>query len=402
MAMTAVNVEARRRTMTLEDHTERVNTVVIGAGQAGLSVGYHLQRLGVPFVILDAGERVGDVWRRRWDSLRLFTPAQFAGLDGMAFPATSTHFPTKDEMGDFLESYARRFALPVRTGLCVERLSRRGAGFLVIAGRNRFEAHNVVVAMASYQRPRVPPYAGRLAPEIVQLHSLDYRSPAQLQPGPVLVVGAGNSGGEIALEIAATHRTWLAGRDVGQVPFRIAGLPARLGLLRLVLRVLFHRILTVATPIGRRIRPRILHVGGPFVRLRRRDILAAGIERVRRVSGVRDGRPLLDDGRVVDAANVIWCTGFHPGFSWIDLPVFGPDGDPQHARGIVPGEPGLFFVGLHFLYAASSTMIHGVGRDAGRIAAAIAARPPAGEAHGSRISSPVRHELQPSAQRLPR
>ena len=353
--------------------TERIDTIVIGAGQAGLSVGYHLARRGVPLVILDAGERIGDQWRKRWDSLRLFTPARFSSLDGLPFPADADSFPTKDAMGDYLEAYARTFALPVRCGVRVERVSRLGERFLVIAGDQRFEADNVVVAMANYQRPRVPAFANELVPRIVQLHSFDYRNPAQFQEGAVLVVGAGNSGAEIALDAARAHDTCVAGRDTGHVPFRIEGLAARLLLVRLVLRVVFHRILTVATPVGRKVRAQVLHAGGPLVRTKPRDLIAAGVTRVPRVAGVRNGLPLLEDGQVLDVANVVWCTGFHPGFSWIDLPVFGPDGEPQHDRGVVASEPGLYFVGLHFLFAMSSVMIHGVGRDAERIADRISA-----------------------------
>jgi putative flavoprotein involved in K+ transport len=360
--------------MRERDTVRRVNTVVIGGGQAGLSVGYHLQRRGVPFVILDAHERIGDSWRARWDSLRLFTPARYAGLDGLPFPAPPFSFPTKNEMGDYLERYARHFDLPVRSGVRVDRLSRQGRRLLVVAGNERYDADHVVVAMANFQRPRVPPFAGELDPDIVQLHSIDYRSQAQLRDGDVLVVGAGNSGAEIALETARRHRTWLSGRDTGHVPFRIDGLLARLILVKIVLRVIFHRILTVATPIGRRARPKMLHDGGPLVRTKPRDLVDAGVRRVPRVAGVRNGLPYLEDGRVLDAANVVWCTGFHPGFSWIDLPVFGEDGEPRHERGIVASEPGLYFVGLHFLYALSSTMIHGVGRDAERIARVIADR----------------------------
>ena len=353
--------------------TERINTVVIGGGQAGLSVGYHLQRRGVPFVILDASERVGDVWRKRWDSLRVFTPARYSSLDGLPFPAPPYSFPTKDAMGDYLEGYARHFALSVRCGVRVERLSRLGDRFLVVAGKQQFEADNVVVAMANYQRPRVPAFAGELSPRIVQLHSLDYRNPAQLQPGGVLIVGAGNSGAEIALDVARDHETWVAGRDTGHVPFRIDGLAARLLLFKLVLRVVFHRILMVTTPMGRKARAKMLHIGGPLVRTKPHDLVAAGIERVSRVARVENGLPVLEDGRVLDVANVVWCTGFHPGFSWIDLPVFGADGEPEHYLGVVEREPGLYFVGLHFLSAMSSVMIHGVGRDAARIADRISA-----------------------------
>jgi putative flavoprotein involved in K+ transport len=360
--------------MAGERTIERLNTVVVGGGQAGLSVAYHLARQGVAFVILDAASRVGDPWRCRWDSLRLFTPARHSGLDGMPFPAPPFSFPTKDQMADYLEAYARRFALPVRLGTRVERLSRLGNGFVLIAGETRFEAENVVVAMGTYQRPRVPAFARELDPSIEQLHSLAYRGPAQLREGDVLVVGAGNSGAEIALELARGHQTWLAGRATGEVPFRVDGLAARLGLSRLVLRVLFHRVLSVDTPIGRRARPRMLHQAAPLIRTKAADLAAAGVVRVPRVVGTRNGLPLLEDGRVLEAANVVWCTGFDPGFSWIDLPVFDADGEPRHQSGRVPSEPGLYFVGLHFLHAFSSEMIHGVGRDAARTAAAIAAR----------------------------
>jgi len=354
---------------------ERVQTVVIGGGQAGLSVGYQLARRGLPFVILEANERIGDSWRSRWDSLRLFTPARFDGIAGMPFPAPAHSFPRKDEMADYLEAYARHFHLPVRTGVQVDRLSREDGRYLVSAGGNRFEAENVVVAMANYQRKRVPPFARQLDPGIVQLHSSDYRNLSQLQPGGVLIVGAGNSGSEIALEVArGGHQTWMSGRDTGHVPFRIDGVAARLFLTRLVLRFLFHRVLTVSTPLGRKVRRKVLTAGGPLIRVKPRDLAAAGIERVPRTVGVRDGLPVLEDGRALDVANVLWCTGFHPGFSWIDLPAFDERGEPAHERGIVATEPGLYFVGLHFLYAMSSTMIHGVGRDAEHVAQVIAAR----------------------------
>jgi putative flavoprotein involved in K+ transport len=360
--------------------TERVPVVVIGAGQAGLSVGYHLSRAGIPFVILDSHKRVGDAWRRRWDSLRLFTSAKFDGLDGMPFPAPPDSFPTKDEMADYLESYANHFDLRVENGVTVDRVTRRDGRYVLMAGPRRFEAEHVVVAMATYQRGKVPPFSKELDPGIVQIHSSGYRNLSQLKDGAVLVVGAGNSGAEIAMETARAHPTWMSGRNVGEVPFRISGLPARLFLARFVLRFLFHRVLTLDTPMGRKARPSIISKGGPLIRTRSSDLAAAGVQRVGRIAGVRGGKPLLDDGRILEVANVIWCTGFHPGLSWIDLPVFDEDGEPRHERGVVAGEPGLYFVGLHFLYAFSSTMIHGVGRDAQHVAEAIAARSKASKA----------------------
>ena len=358
-----------------EREPEQVETVIIGGGQAGLSVGYHLARRGRPFLILDANQRIGDAWRNRWDSMRLFTPARYSGLTGMPFPGPAWSFPTKDEMADYLENYADRFGLPVQTGVRVDRLSRRDGRLEVAAGDRRWEAGNVVVAMANYQRPRLPAFAPELDPGIVQLHAAEYRNPAQLRDGDVLVVGAGNSGAEIALELAPSHRTWLAGRDVGQVPFRVEGAAARLLLIRLIFRVVFSRVLTTDTPVGRRERPKLTGRGLPRVRVKSRDLTAAGVRSLPGVAGVRDGLPLLEDGRVLEVANVIWCTGFDPGFSWIDLAGVGEQGAPGQRRGVVDGQPGLYFVGLHFLYAASSAMIHGVGRDAGHVVHAIATRP---------------------------
>jgi putative flavoprotein involved in K+ transport len=358
-----------------EREPEHVETVVIGGGQAGLSVGHHLARQERPFLILDANQRVGDAWRKRWDSLRLFTPARYNALAGMAFPAPAHSFPTKDEVADYLEAYATRLQLPVRTGVRVDRLLREDGRFVVTAGDRSWEADNAVVAMSTFQVPRVPPFATGLSPEIVQLHSAGYRNPSQLQEGGVLVVGAGNSGAEIALEVAGRHPTWLAGKESGHVPFRIEGAAARLVFQPLLFRVVGHRVLTVDTPIGRKLRPRLLSHAAPLVRVKPRDLAAAAIQRVPRVIGVRNGHPLLADQQILEVANVIWCTGFGPDFSWIDLPVFGENqNEPTHHRGVVATQPGLYFVGLYFLYAMSSGFLPGVDRDAEHIVHTILAR----------------------------
>jgi len=361
--------------MSANRTTERVQVVVIGGGQAGLSVGYCLAQRGLSFVVLEANERVGDSWRKRWDSLRLFTPAKYDGLIGMPFPAPPYSFPTKDEMADYLEAYARHFALPVRTGVKVDRLWRQDGRYIVDTALTRFEADHVVVAMATYQAPRLPDFARTLDAGIVQIHSGQYKNPSQLRPGDVLIVGAGNSGADIALEVARSHPTWLSGRHPGNVPFRIERRIARV-IMPILFRGLFHRVLTVDTPMGRRARAKMISKGGPLIRVKPADLTAAGVERTPRVAGVRDGKPLLEDGRVLDVTNIIWCTGFHPGLSWVNLPtpLYGEDGEPVHERGIVPGEPGFYYVGLHFLYSFSSTMIHGVARDAERIADTILTR----------------------------
>jgi putative flavoprotein involved in K+ transport len=355
----------------MNERSEKVDTLVIGGGQAGLAVGYHLARRELPFLIVDANPRVGDAWRNRWDSLSLFTPALFSGLPGKRYPGPRWDFATKDEFADYLETYANEFELPMRTGVKVERLARNGQRFVASAGDRLIEADNVVVAMSSWQQPRVPEFASELDPGIVQLHVADYRNPGQLQDGEALVVGVGNSGAEVALELSKTHRVLLSGRPFGVLPFRPESSVARI-LMPFVGRVLFHRVLTTSTPIGRRARPKML-AGDPLIRVKPKDLASAGVERVPRTTGVVDGLPQLEDGRILDVANVVWCTGFHPGFSWIDLPVLGPE-EPRHERGIVRDEPGLYFVGLKFLYSKSSEQIHGVGRDAARIADAIAVR----------------------------
>ena len=355
-------------------HTEHFDVIVIGGGQAGLSAGYYLKRTGLRFVVLDAHARTGDAWRSRWDSLRLFTPARFCGLDGMAFPAAPAYFPTKDEMADFLQAYAQRFDLPVRTGVRVGAVLRDGDGYVVTAGAQRYEAPHVVVAASSYQQPKLPAFAAELDRSIVQIHSSSYKNPAQLRPGSVLLVGAGNSGAEIAMDLATTHKVMLSGRSPGEVPIRTNTAFAAYVVAPILFRVVFHRVLTVDTPMGRKAKPGFVKHGAPLIRVKSRDLAAAGITRVARVRSVLQGQPLLEDGNVVRPNNVIWCNGFRHGLDWIKLPVFDEDGRPRQYRGVVEGEPGLYVVGLSFLHSQSSTMIHGVGRDARRVVEAIAAR----------------------------
>jgi putative flavoprotein involved in K+ transport len=354
---------------------ERFEVVVIGAGQAGLAIGYLLTRRGLRFVILDEQARVGDSWRNRWDSLRLFTPARYDGLPGMRFPAPPHSFPTRDEMADYLEAYAAAMELPVRNGCRVDRLERAtdGDGYLITCGDRTISATNVVVATGGYRAPRVPDFARKLDARIRQLHSSEYRNQAQLQEGDVLVVGAGNSGAEIAVDVAPHHRTWLSGRDTGHVPIRIESSAARV--IARCLWFLANHVLTVDTPVGRKFRPVSRSRSGALVRVKPADLQAAGVERViARTVGAREGKPQLDDGQVLVVANVIWCTGWEHGFDWIDLPITGPDGWPEQHRGVVPSAPGLYFLGLPFLYALSSSLVGGVGRDAAFIAARIAER----------------------------
>jgi putative flavoprotein involved in K+ transport len=367
---------------------EQHDTVVIGASQAGLAVGYHLRRRGLPFLIVDQHERVGDAWRKRWDSLRLFTPARYDGMPGLPFPAPSSVYPTKDEVADYLEAYAETFGLSVRTGVRVQRLSISRDRFEMICGPDVISARNVVLAVGAFQQPRVPAFATDLAGTIVQLHASSYRNRSQVQKGGVLVVGAGNSGAEIAMELAGDHETWLSGPDTGQEPTRAGSIPDRFA--TPILWLMATR-LTVRTPIGRKLRDHFLYPprGIPLGRIRRKDILAAGIKRVGRTTGVRDGYPVLEDGRVLHVSNVIWCTGYRPDFSWVDPPLPHHHGFPTHDRGILESVPGLYVVGLPFLYSLSSALLGGVGRDAAHIVDHLASRRALPDSTGAPVEAGV-------------
>jgi putative flavoprotein involved in K+ transport len=366
---------------------EHFDTAIIGGGQAGLAAAYHVKQQGRNPVVLDENERVGDSWRTRWDSLRLFTPAKYDGLPGWRFPAARSSFPTKDEMADYMEAYASRFGLEVRTGVKIDRLSKRDGCFVISAASATFAADNVIVATGAHRAPRLPDFARDLDPRIVQLHSSEYRSPAQLREGPVLIVGLGNSGAEIGFELVRTRPTWIAGKTYGEIPvphgsrrFRVA-FP--------VLRFLWHRVLTKSTPIGRKVGPKA-STNDPLIRVKTKHLVEAGADRVGRVVGLRDGLPLLDDDRVLDVPNVVWCTGFRRDFSWIELPIFDEEGNPRHERGVVEAEPGLYFVGLIFQYAVTSDVLPGVGRDAERIAKHLASA-----SHAHRVVAGVDVEDRP-------
>lgn len=347
----------------MSNRTERIDTLVIGGGQAGLAVGHHLSGAGLPFLIVDASERTGDAWRHRWDSLRLFTPNQFNSLPGYPIQGENWGFPTKDELADYLESYADHFKLPIRHGVKVEHLGREGDHFVASAGDVVIEANNVIVAMASYQEPKVPGFAPRLDPEIFQLHVADYENPDQLRDGDVLVVGLGNSGAEIAMELSSNRQVWLSGEPSAVQPFRPERLSGRV-LMPIVGPVILNRLLSSNTPMGRKFRSKMIHKAMPLMRVKPKDLAAAGVRRVGRVTGVASGQPLLEDGTAMHVANVVWCTGFGPGFSWIDLPAFDEAGGVIHQRGVAEDVPGLYFVAVKFLHSVLSDTLLGVGRDA--------------------------------------
>jgi putative flavoprotein involved in K+ transport len=357
---------------SLENGSGRVlDTVVIGGGQAGLAIGYHLMRQKRDFVILDAHERVGGAWRLRWDSLRLFTPAKYDGLPGMPFPGDRFGFPSKDELADYLETYATRFQLPVRTGVRVDGLWREDGLFVVSAGDRRWTAERVIVTTGAFHEPRVPDLARGLGASVVQLHSAEYRNPSQLQPGPALVVGLGNSGAEIALELSRTHSTSISGTPGGELPVRHGRAAARF--VFPFVRFAGLHVLSLGSPIGRRVLPKLATHAAPLIRTRRKELAAAGVASVGRVTGVSDGLPVVADGRALVVTNVIWCTGFCSDFGWMRVPAFDEAGRLRQWRGVVESVPGLYVLGLNFMYSINSDSLPGIVRDAAYLARRIAA-----------------------------
>jgi putative flavoprotein involved in K+ transport len=349
-------------------------TVIIGGGQAGLATAYHLTRRGLPFVILDENDRVGAAWRNRWDSLKLFTPGRYSSLPGMPCPVQSRSFPGKDDMSDYLQAYVDRFGLPVRTGFKVDWVIFDGDRYTIETNRGRISAYNVVVATGAFHNPRIPEFADKLDPDIVRMHSSQYKTPLQVREGPVLVVGAGQSGAEIALDMAGEHKVWLSGRDTGEEPTVSGTLADRL--ITPIIVFAATKVVNVANPIGRKFRKHFFYTphGIPRAGGTKKRLLNAGVEWVGRTTGTSDGYPQLEDGRVMQVANVIWCTGFRTDYSWIDLPIFDEYGYPVHKRGVVSSHPGLYFMGLPFQRTLSSTLILGVGKDAGYIANHIASK----------------------------
>lgn len=342
--------------------------VVVGAGQAGLATGYYLQQFGLEFTILADDERVGDTWRGRWDSLELFTPAFFNGLPGLEFPADDPEYlPHKDEMADYLETYAETFDLPVELETRVAGLRREDGRYRLETDEGDRTADQVVVATGAYPTPSVPSFADELPDDVFASHSSGYRNPDQLQPGDVLVVGAGNSGTQIATDIATAgdRQVWLAGRDTGRMRRRLLGRDIYRWLVPLesLLRV------TRTSFVGRRLYERTASRGDPVFAVEFEKMRAAGVERVEdRITGVQDGRPVSAAGEPFDVANVVWCTGFERDFSWIDLDVFDGTGEPRHTRGVVEDASGLYFVGLPWLHRPTSSLIGGARRDAAHIA----------------------------------
>jgi putative flavoprotein involved in K+ transport len=352
--------------MTPAPAAPALDVLVIGGGQAGLAMGYHLAQRGLRFEIVDAGAEVGAAWRSRWDSLRAFTPAQYDNLPGLAFPAAPDTYPGKDDVADYLQAYAAHFELPVRPGTQVTSLTRSNGGYLARTKGGAWEARQVVVATGPFQVPFIPPIATGLDPGVRQLHSAGYRSPATMPPGRVLVVGAANSGCQIAEELAATHRVELsAGQRMPAVPQRPLGRDvwwwaSLLGLDRV----------TAGSRLGRRLATRDQVIGGGPRQLTRRH----GVRIRPRATGAAGRTVRFADGAAAEFDAVVWATGFTTDHSWIDVPgVHNERGRILHQRGVTPS-PGLYVLGLTWQHTRTSALLGWVRNDAAFLAEQIASR----------------------------
>ena len=341
--------------------------IIVGAGQAGLSAGYWLARRDVPFLIVDAEAEIGASWTRRWDGLRLFSPHGVNDLPGMRFPRSAPRFPGKDDVAAYLRAYQARFDLPVRLRTPIRALTHGDGHYQLTTDGETLHAEHVIVATGPFQRPVRPAFADDLDGSVWQSHSSGYQNPEQLPSGPALVVGAGNSGAQIAMELAGVHETWLAGESPGYVPRTLLGLD--------IYTWLRHTGLLTATDAGWTSGATSKTASGdPRLGITPRDLDALGVRCVPSVAGMDGSAIVLAGGRRLSVAGVVWATGFRTDFGWIDRPIFDADGSPRHRLGVVDGEPGLYFLGLKRLSRLNSSLLNGVGADAAHLAAVIAAR----------------------------
>jgi putative flavoprotein involved in K+ transport len=345
-----------------------IQVAIIGAGQAGLATAYHLKRLGVQATLIDAHARVGDVWRQRWDSLRLFSPAKYSSLPGWPFPFPPYHLPSKDETADYLEEYARRFGLVTKLGTQIRSLSHDGEHFILETDAEQILAKVVVVATGTFHTPKLPPFAAELQSSIRQLHVADYRNPDDLQAGDALVVGTGASGSQIAAELAKSGRkVYLSGPETPNMPRKKWG------------KDIYWWLYTTGAMnmrkdswLGRRY---LKKTGGGDALIGRslaEITKEAGLHRLGMMQGQENGWPKFDDGSTLpDIRNILWATGYQNDYSWIHLPILDQNGEIQQKRGECSTVPGLYFMGLKFMFRADSSNLGGVKRDAEYLAGVI-------------------------------
>ncbi|KRE55605.1 NAD(P)/FAD-dependent oxidoreductase [Phycicoccus sp. Soil748] len=340
-----------------------LDVIVVGAGQAGLAIGHYFAQGGLSFVLLEAGGEVGHTWRNRWDSLRLFSPAQYDSLPGMPFPAPADSHPSKDDVADYLASYAERFDLPVRLNSPVLRTHREQDGnFVVTTPSGELRARQVVVATGPFQTPRVPAAASELDRQVQQLHSADYRNPGQVLGTRVLVVGAANSGLQIADELAPTHTVSVSvGSKPLALPHRIAGRD----LFFWLTKVGFFKV-AATSRLARRLRAR----GDLVIGTRSADLRRAGIGFRTRLTGFTGDVAQFADGTTMRVDAVVWATGFASDYSWLEVPGVIVDRQVRHQDGVTQ-VPGLYFLGLPWQTSRGSALLGFVGADAAALSARI-------------------------------
>jgi len=349
----------------METNDKTWHTIIIGAGQAGLATGYYLKKMNKKFIILDENSRIGDVWRKRWDSLLLFTPAQYDGLPGMPFPAEKDSFPGKEAMADYLEKYSDKFSLPVNLNTRVNRVTRKGTHYEILTSGGNFQTERIVVATGTNPKAYIPSFSSEFAPEIYQLHSSEYHNPGSLPEGDVLVVGSATSGIEIAVEVAATHRTYISGTPPFRIPDSVFTYGGKFAWWFL------NNIVTLRTPLGRKARQKVFKEGSPLIRVSPDDLSKSGVYRLPRLIRGDNGFPYFEDNSVIRVSTVIWATGYKPDFTWIETDQLFDSAWPDTQRGVIKTCHGLYFVGMPFQFGLTSGLIGGVGRDAAYIARAI-------------------------------
>ncbi len=348
-------------TAAAEGPRARYEVVVIGAGQAGLAIGYFLARAGRRFLIVDGADSIAATWRGRWDSLTLFTPRRYDSLPGLAFPGNPDGYPRRDEVIAYLEQYAAAFELPVELESAARSLTTNDGSFVVGLEDGKIEADQVVVATGPFQVPRVPTLAGELAPDLFQAHGTAYRRPSEVPEGTVLVVGGGNTGFQIAAELAATHRVHLAvGSSQTPLPQRFLGRDLFWWLTKTGLLTK-----SVESRLGRRLRDRDTLIGS-----RPRQLKRCGVELKPRAVAASGRTVSFADGSELEVNAVIWATGYSADHSWIKLPITDPNGRVRHRRGVTD-VPGLYFLGLSWQHTRGSALLGWVKHDAEFIAERI-------------------------------
>jgi putative flavoprotein involved in K+ transport len=339
----------------MSSRQEHFDIAVVGGGQAGLAMGYYLREKGLRFAIFERGASIAPAWHERWDSLTLFTPRRYSALPGLPFPGDPDGYPTRDEVIAYLERYAETVALPIELNSEVRRLSYEGGRFILELDLRTVTADQVVVATGPFQTPFVPELAEGLDPGVWQAHSTGYRQPGDVPEGAVLVVGGGNTGFQIAKELAATHKVILSvGSKQKPLPQRIAGRDLFWWLTKTHLLST-----TVESRLGSKLQHRDTLIGSSPRELKRRY----GVElKPRAIDAV--GRTVrFEDGSEVVISGVVWATGYRLDFSWIDLPILDSNGRLRHRRGVTD-VPGLYFLGLTWQWTRGSALIGWVKDDA--------------------------------------